>query len=198
MGNDHLLTPRLQQAVELTVTLHGKDARKGSNIPYLAHLFQVCALVQHYGGDEDQAIAALLHDALEDKANQITKDEITRIFGERVCRMVLATTDTGANWDGTGAKAPWRQRKEAYIEHVKKATEPADLLVSLADKVYNLDAILRDHSQKGEVFFDLFNADKKQIFWYYESLAHAYRIANVDSPLLDELDGLVDRFRRIN
>ena len=196
MSEDDMLTPRMYDAVALVFELHGRDARKGTNIPYLAHLLGVCALVQQDGGDDDEGIAALLHDALEDKAHLINADAIEQRFGARVRHLVQMATDTEPDWDGTGVKREWTGRKQAYIEHLR-GCGPADVRVSLADKVYNLGAILRDHGRIGDEIWLRFNANINGIFWYYSSLAAAYHQIGVTSKLLAELDALVADFAQL-
>src|SRR5512138_2784095 len=114
------LTSRFRDALNLAFELHGHGARKASPIPTLAHLLGVCALVQQNGGDEDEAIAALLHDALEDEPEHISREEIQRGFGERVLSIIDVCTDTPRTYKG-GDKPPWRERKEAYIAHARSA-----------------------------------------------------------------------------
>ena len=183
------LTPKLQEALELAIRLHGQDARKASPVPALAHLLGVCALVQLDGGDEDEAIAALLHDSLEDKPGEITRAEIERRFGGRVAALVQAATDTPPDFAG-GPKPPWRQRKEGYLSRAR-AADPRDLRVLVADKVDNLRSILADYRRLGEPFWSRFNAGKAEQVWYYRSALAAYRSAGFRGPLADELERLV-------
>ena len=194
--NGKTLTDRMYSAVMWAVELHGRDARKGTNIPYLAHLLEVCALVQQDGGDEDEGIAALLHDALEDKAELIEVGEIGKKFGARVQKLVEAASDTDPAWDGKGEKTPWPQRKLAYIKHVRSGS-PRDMRVSLADKVYNLGAILRDYARIEDEVWMRFNAPKNGLYWYYHSLAKAYHHIGVESNLLSALDEQVVKFSQI-
>ncbi len=189
------LSPRLQEAIELSIRLHGRDSRKQSAVPVLAHLFGVCALVQQDGGDEDEAIAALLHDALEDKPEEITRADIERRFGPRVAELVQASSDTPPGFGG-GGKPPWRQRKEAYLAHARRA-DPRLLRVSIADKVDNLRAILADYQRLGEPFWARFNAGKADQLWYYRSALEAYRAAGSRSRLLDELERLLSELERV-
>ena len=183
------LTQRLHEALELAIRLHGKDSRKASPVPALAHLFGVCALVQLDGGDEDEAIAALLHDSLEDKPGEISAGEIERRFGARVAALVQAATDTPPGFQG-GRKPPWRERKEGYLARVR-AADPRDLRVLVADKVDNLRSILADFARLGEPFWSRFNAGKQEQVWYYRSALAAYREAGFRGPLVDELERLV-------
>ncbi len=189
------LTPRLRAAIELTFRLHGADARKDSPVPVLCHLFSVCALVQGDGGDEDEAIAGLLHDALEDKPGEITREEIQRRFGDRVLECVAAATDTPPGYRG-GGKPCWRVRKEAYLAHVG-STVPELLRVTVADKVDNVGAILADYHRLGDQLWSRFNAPKDEQCWYYRSAMEAYRAAGVHTRLLDELARLVDELELV-
>ena len=113
------ITPRLYHALELAFKLHGHDLRKKSTVPYIAHLLAVCAIVQLDGGSEDEAIAALLHDALEDKPEEITRDDINDSFGEDVLKLIEISTDTPPDYTG-GQKPPWKERKKAYLEHIRQ------------------------------------------------------------------------------
>ena len=158
-------------------------------MPVLAHLLGVCALVQQDGGDEDEAIAALLHDALEDKPDLLSAAAIEERFGSRVLQIVRVSTDTPEDYAG-GEKPPWRRRKEAYLAHVR-LTDPALLRVTVADKVDNIRALLADHARVGETLWSRFNAPKADQLWYYLSAAQAYRDAGFTGPLLTELERLV-------
>jgi GTP pyrophosphokinase len=184
-----VVSPRLFDALQLAMRIHGRDARKSSRVPVLAHLLSVCALVQHDGGNEDEAIAALLHDSLEDKPTCVSADDIARQFGSRVLDLVRIATDTPRGYIG-GKKPPWKTRKEAYLAHIC-VTEPTDLRVTVADKIDNLRAILADHARLGDCLWERFNAPKELQVWYYRSAAEAYRQVGFSGPLLAELDRLV-------
>ena len=183
------LTSRLYEAVRLTVDLFGRDARKSSLVPALSHLFSVCALVQLDGGDEDEAIAALLHDTLEDKPQLITRKQIQKRFGARVLEIIEVSTDTPQDYQG-GPKPPWRDRKQAYLDHARK-TDPTLLRVTVADKVDNLRAILADHQRIGVELWQRFNAGQTDQVWYYQEAVKAYEQAGFQSPLLTELTRMV-------
>jgi (p)ppGpp synthase/HD superfamily hydrolase len=184
-----MTSDRLDDAFGLARRLHASDLRKGTRIPYLAHLLAVCALVLVDGGDEDEAIAALLHDALEDHPEAISRPEIGERFGGRVLEIVEGCTDTPRDYAG-GRKPPWRDRKDAYLDHVRSAPA-ASLRVSLADKLDNARAILTDYRIVGEAVWERFSAGGDEQLWYYRSLVDAYRTAGVESPLLDELERVV-------
>jgi (p)ppGpp synthase/HD superfamily hydrolase len=183
------ISPRLYEALHFTFKLHGHDARKAGNIPYMAHLLSVCALVQMDGGDEDEAIAALLHDALEDKPEETDRAEIIRRFGEQVLRIIEVSIDTPADYRG-GVKPPWRERKETYLTHVL-TTDPGLLRVTIADKIDNARSMLADHQRLGEELWGRFNAGKEDQLWYYKSAAAAYAAAGYQGHLLEELQRLV-------
>ncbi len=139
------LSPRFDEAVGLAADLHRAQVRKGTNVPYLAHLLAVAALVLEQGGDEDEAIASLLHDAVEDQGGQPTLIRIRERFGERVAAIVAACSDTDQQ-----PKPPWRERKEAYIAHLgQPGLDPGVLRVSLANKLHNLRASSSTCARRG-------------------------------------------------
>lgn len=183
------LTERFYQALQFTFKLHGRDTRKASSVPYMAHLLAVCALTQQDGGDEDEAIAALLHDALEDKPDETSREEIGLLFGDKVLKIVELSSDTPPGYKG-GVKPPWRQRKETYLAHIR-TSKPEMLRVTLADKVDNARAIYSDYQRLGEDLWKRFNAGREAQIWYYESAVDAFKTAGVHGPLLEELERLV-------
>lgn len=190
-------TGRLIRAFQYAATLHAGDLRKGTTIPYLCHLMGVVSIVQEHGGDEDQVIAALLHDAVEDHPKGgDTKQEIQALFGTRVQELVMACSDSE-----TDEKPDWRGRKERYLEHLLEAS-PEALLISLADKVHNARAILADYRLKGEELWERFNAPKEGTLWYYRSLADTFKglAAEVEKPqlgpLAEELERVVTEVER--
>ena len=191
MTTDSQISSRLYEALQFTFELQGRQARKGSNIPYMAHLLNVCAMVQQNGGNEDEAIAALLHDSLEDKPEQITRNGIASRFGNHVLKIVEISTDTPEDFIG-GEKPPWRQRKEAYINHIRHS-DPILLQVTIADKVDNARAMLADYQQIGENLWERFIASQEDIIWYYKECVQAFDEAGVNSTLLKELHTLVDQ-----
>jgi len=179
MGPDPILGVRFTEALGLAVELHSRQARKGSKIPYLGHLLGVCGLVLDAGGSEDEAIAAILHDAVEDQGGAPTRDRIRVQFGGQVAAIVDGCSDTDVI-----PKPPWRLRKEAYIEHLKSAPE-AVLRVSAADKLNNLRAIVRDYEDIGEALWARFNADADQL-WYYGAALRVFE-ERLSGPLTREL-----------
>lgn len=164
---------RFNQALAMATQAHGNQIRKGTEnaqglaVPYITHPVAVSALVVRYGGDEDQAIAGLLHDVLEDGGPQWA-DPIQRAFGDRVLSMVQACTDGVP--DATGKKPPWKERKTAYLAHLAESSGDA-LLVSACDKLHNLTCIVADLRELGDAVFERFTASKEQTIWYYTELA---------------------------
>lgn len=180
-----LLTERFEEALIYSVRLHAKQTRKKSNIPYVAHLLGVTAMVLENGGDEDEAIAALLHDAVEDQGGLKTLEAIRKKFGERVAEIVYAVTDAYVV-----PKPPWRERKEKYIASIRTASHSA-ICVSLADKVYNARTTLRDIRREGESGWARFNGGREGTLWYYHQLIDAFRDHGMNF-LFEELEELVD------
>ena len=180
--------PRLHEALDYAADAHCAQLRKGTDIPYLAHPLGVCFLTLDYGGDEDQAIAALLHDVIED-CGEAHGALIRERFGDRVAEIVLACTDGMA--DATGDKAPWRQRKEAYLRRLEHADEGV-LLVSACDKLHNARAIGADLRTVGRKVFERFKPSREDTLWYYEALARVFaeRLGSA-KPLVVELKAAV-------
>jgi GTP pyrophosphokinase len=170
--------------------LHASQTRKGKNVPYVAHLLAVASLVLEAGGDEDEAIAALLHDAIEDQGDKITLEDIGSCFGEKVAAIVASCTDST-----TVPKPPWRARKQTYIAHLKDASTSARL-VSIADKLHNARSILADYRLLGEAVWGRFNGGKQGTLWYYRALVDAFQESG-PIPLLKELDRVVSEIERL-
>ena len=183
-GPEPRLSARVADAFALALELHRDQARKGGRVPYLAHLLGVAGLVLAHGGDEGEAIAALLHDAVEDQGGAPTLAAIRTRFGDRVAEIVDACSDSD-----TVPKPPWRARKEAYLARI--AVEPASArLVSAADKLDNARAILTDYRQVGEALWDRFHGGRDGTLWYYRALADAFLAAG-PPVLAAELDRTV-------
>jgi len=161
-------THRLVEAVDDACTLHGRQARKHARIPTVAHLFGVCSLVMGAGGDEDVAIAALLHDAVEDAGGDATQRRIERRFGRRVATIVAECTEPH-----TDPQPPWVVRKEAYLAHLLEAS-PDALLVALADKFANARDMLTSLRDVGEDAWRPFRDDRSSQVWWYRSLREAF------------------------
>ncbi len=167
-GDIRLLTERFDDAFRFAHRLHRAQPRKGTSIPYISHLMIVAALVIENGGDEDQAIAALLHDAVEDQGGADTLEKIRATFGETVARIVSDCTDSWIE-----PKPPWRERKEAYLLALPDKPQRS-LLVSLADKTHNAEAILFDYRVLGDSLWDRFNGGMDGTRWYYTALADVF------------------------
>jgi (p)ppGpp synthase/HD superfamily hydrolase len=194
-----MLTDRFSEALCYCAGLHDGQTRKATPVPYLSHLLAVASLVLEHGGDEDEAIAALLHDAIEDQAEhhggaEALRAEITARFGPGVTAIVDACTDAEVM-----PKPPWRERKERYIRHIRESGSPAVHRVSCADKLHNARAILLDFRSQGDALWDRFNvSDPDQHLWYYRSLVSAYRDAGHAPPgLVAELDRTVQELESL-
>ena len=185
-----MLSDRFGEALAYASRLHRHQRRKGTNIPYISHLLAVSAIVLEHGGGEDEAIAALLHDAIEDQGGAATREEIRRRFGDRVTEIVDGCTDAE-----TIPKPPWRERKEAYIAHVALADESVRL-VSAADKLHNARSILADYRQIGDALWPRFTGRKDGTLWYYRSLVEAFR-PRAHPRLVAELDRVVTEMERL-
>ena len=190
-----MLSNRFTEALVYAKELHDTQTRKGGNVPYLAHLMGVASIALEYGANEDEAIAALLHDAIEDQGGPPTAREIRRRFGDTVADIVEGCTDAD-----TTPKPPWRQRKEAYIAHIPTASLSVRL-VSAADKLYNAWSILKDYRVLGESVWQRFKGGAKDgTLWYYRSLVTALRQAEFDPNLtflIDELDRVVTKLEEL-
>lgn len=170
---------RLTKAAAFAFVLHAEQRRKGTTIPYIAHLMSVAALVLEHGGDEEQAIAGLLHDAIEDVG--VEQEEIIKErFGPRVAAIVRGCTDADIM-----PKPPWRERKEAYIKHLEQVDKDV-LLVSACDKLHNARAIVSDLSTQGPEMFVRFNGGREGTLWYYETLVEVFS-PRLPGPLATEL-----------
>jgi len=174
------LTERFDDALVWASELHRSQFRKGQGIPYLSHLLAVAGLVIEHGGDEDQAIAALLHDAIEDTPS--TEAHIEDRFGPRVAGIVVACTDADVR-----PKPPWLARKRAYIDHLATSRSDA-LLVSLADKVHNTRTISTDLARVGDDYFKVFKGKADGTRWYYRRLADVYQ-GRIDELPPEQLEG---------
>lgn len=183
------LSRRFDEAFAYAHETHAGQTRKGTGAPYLGHLMGVASIVIDDGGTEDEAIAALLHDAPEDCGGRERLDDIRARFGDPVAKIVEDCTDS---W--TTPKPPWTERKRRYAEHARTLPPPS-LRVSAADKVHNAYAILRDLRNVGDAVWDRFNAKADDIVAYYQSLVRAYREAG-GGRLVDELDRIVRAIER--
>jgi len=175
------LSRQFEKALIYATRIHGGKLRKKTRIPYIAHILGVAAIAMEYGANETEAIAALLHDAVEDCGGAKRLRDIERKFGKDVARIVEGCTDT----DQT-PKPPWLQRKKAYLAHVRHASMPTKL-VSASDKLHNVRAILMDYREEGEGLWSRFNAGKQGALWYYRALVNAFTGRRIQ-PLVQELN----------
>ncbi|HEY9903254.1 MAG TPA: HD domain-containing protein [Candidatus Sericytochromatia bacterium] len=185
-----MLSARFTDGLIFATQLHGNQTRKGSGVPYIAHLLGVASIALEHGANEDEAIAALLHDAIEDQGGAPTREEICRRFDDTVTAIVDGCTDTDIT-----PKPPWRQRKEAYIAHISKASTSV-LLVSASDKLHNARSILNDYRVLGDAVWERFKGGKEGTLWYYRSLVKAFLTAGA-TPLVNELERTVDELERL-
>ena len=197
MGDDlHMrLGPRFDDALAFAARVHAADIRKGTRVPYIAHPLAVCALVLLDGGDEDEAVAALLHDTLEDHPQLAPQEVIAARFGTKVLEIVQECSDTGEDYTG-GPKERWDTRKRRYLDHILVAS-PEARRVSLADKVDNSRAILTDYRKVGDEIWGRFNATGEQQLWYYRKLVKRFRKAGAKGFLYNELKRTVDELGRL-
>ena len=180
---------RLSSAIAFALDIHAEQTRKGAETPYIGHLLAVASLVLEHEGDEEQAMAGVLHDAIEDQGVH-QAEPIRERFGERVLSIVLGCTDAD-----TLPKPPWRARKEAYIAHLETASRDV-LLVSCADKVHNARAIRTDFGSVGAIVFERFKAGRGGTLWYYLALAEVFE-RRLPGALSRELRETVDDLARM-
>ena len=187
---NEVLGIRFERALAYAHTVHAAQRRKGSDTPYVAHLLAVAGLVIEDGAavgqlSEDEVIAALLHDAPEDQGGEERLADIRDRFGDRVAEIVAACSDTFET-----PKPPWRERKQAYLDHLSAETDVGVLRVSLADKVHNAHAVLADYRQLGDDLWRRFNRDADTP-WYYRELVAIFS-EQMPGPLTGELTRTVD------
>jgi GTP pyrophosphokinase len=176
-----MLGDKFKSALVLAAELHQKQVRKASSIPYVAHLLAVTAIVLEHGGSETEAIAALLHDAIEDQGGAATRERIRREFGEAVCEIVNGCTDSD-----TMPRPPWRERKLAHIEKVRVAGSSVRLVVA-ADKLHNVRSMLIDHRTFGDSLWERFSGGQVGTLWYYREMLSALAGHADHAALLVEL-----------
>ena len=185
----NILSARFDEAFKYAHEVHAAQTRKGQSSPYIGHLMGVASIVLDDGGNEDEAIGALLHDAAEDHGGRARLDEIRTRFGDPVARIVEDCTDS---WETP--KRPWMERKLAYVEHAR-TLPPSSLRVAAADKVHNAYAILRDLRNVGDEVWTRFNAPADDVIAYYEGMVRALREAG-GGHLVEELDRIVKGIQR--
>ena len=179
------LTDRFSSAVTLALDLHRSQKRKLSGTPFVAHLLRVAGTVLEHGADEDTAIAAVLHDAIEDQGGPKAREVIRTRFGERVAGIVDECSDT----DET-PKPPWRERKERYLAHLAEAS-PSARLISTADKLDNVRSLLGAYRQAGDAIWEHFRGGKDGTLWYFRSVCRILKETGPQS-LTDELTRAVE------
>lgn len=185
------LSERVESALVHAATLHHDQRRKGSEVPYVTHLVSVAILVGEAGGDEDQVIAALLHDALEDQPERTSFEDLAARYGSRVASIVRACSDAEVK-----PKPPWRERKERYLAHLRSA--PAEvLLVSCADKLHNARTIVADLRTLGARLWPRFQGGREGTLWYYRELTRIYGEREAHPLLLGALARTVAEMVRL-
>jgi (p)ppGpp synthase/HD superfamily hydrolase len=186
------LTGQFSKALTYAECKHHNQVRKGGDIPYIGHLLTVAGLVINDGGSEEQAIAALLHDAVEDQGGPPTLEEIRKNFGDVVARIVDECSDTDEE-----PKPPWLERKQRYIDHLAEVGQDT-LLVSVADKLDNARSMLRDYHEHGPSLWQRFNRkNPNDHLWYFGGLLEAYRARGLNSWMVAELDRVVKELKRL-
>ena len=196
MPHPTTLTDRFDRALLYATHIHGGQLRKGTTVPYIAHLLAVAATVLEYDGSEDMAIAALLHDAVEDQGGEPRLADIRNRFGERVAQIVRACSDSVADTSAGQQKEAWHLRKTRYVAHLGSA-DAGTLLVSLADKIHNARSILRDLRKPdvGAALWARFKSSKQDTIWHYRELAKAFAQYR-PGQLADELGEIVDALEK--
>lgn len=184
--------PKLANALALAVQAHEGQVRKSTTIPYISHPMAVASIALEFGATEDQAIAALLHDAIEDGGLQYA-NKIKDQFGDHVHNLVQGCTDCTP--DDTGKKAPWLERKTAYLTHLEAASDEV-LLVSCSDKLHNARAIVFDLINEGPSVFERFSSSTEQTLWYYRQLAMIF--SNRKTPPAKALEATVSQMEALS
>jgi GTP pyrophosphokinase len=184
--------PKLSNALALAIQAHEGQVRKGTKIPYIAHPMAVSAIALDFGATEDQAVAALLHDAIEDGGNKYA-NIIKAQFGEHIHNLVQGCTDGTPNQQGQ--KEPWLERKTAYLRHLEEASDEV-LLVSCSDKLHNARAIVSDLINEGPSVFERFSSTPEQTLWYYRQLANVF--TNRKTPPAKALESAVSQMEALS
>ena len=186
-----ILSPRFEQALLYAATIHAGQTRKGTTIPFFTHLISVAGIALEHGASEDEAIGALLHDAVERAGGEQRLADIRARFGENVAAIVEGCTEP----QGT-PKPPWRARKAAFIAHLPRSLEPVRL-VAAADKLHNARTILRDLRALGDAVWDRYSGGKEGMLWYYRCLVQAFKTGGLN-PLVEELERVVTEIERLS
>jgi (p)ppGpp synthase/HD superfamily hydrolase len=183
---------KLASALDLAIQAHQGQVRKSTTIPYISHPMAVASIALEFGATEDQAIAALLHDAIEDGGIQYA-NIIKAQFGHHVHNLVQGCTD--GTPDASGKKAPWLERKTAYLQHLEASSDEV-LLVSCSDKLHNARAIVSDLINEGPSVFDRFSSTTEQTLWYYRQLASIFN--NRKTPPAKALEAAVSQMEALS
>lgn len=183
------LSCKFTEALEFAARAHDGQVKKGTRIPYVSHLLAVCALVLEHGGTEKEAIAALLHDTLEDQPQRVSRAAIRDRFGAEVLRIVEGCSDTPRGYTG-GKKPPWKVRKQGYLRRLRRHGEGV-VLVALADKLHNARAIRSDYDELGDELWGKFNAGRDDQMWYFRALVSAFRKTGAPRRMLKEFEQVV-------
>lgn len=184
------MTKRFLEALSYATKLHALQKRKGTDEPYIGHLLGVASLVIQHGGNENETIAALLHDAAEDQGGRATLREIGKRFGKRVAAIVEACSDSFET-----SKPPWLERKKVHIAKICRES-PSVRLVCAADKLHNARSILADYREIGERLWPRFNGGKEGTLWYYREMAKALDRPG-SGPLVKELGRVVTKIEKL-
>ena len=186
-----MMSERFVDAVGFANKLHGDQLRKGTNVPYISHLLIVSGIVLQHGGGEDEAIAALLHDTVEDCGGKPVMVEIRQRFGNKIAELVDGCTETDIQ-----PKPPWRERKERYLESIRSAN-PSVRLISCADKIHNASSIISEYRKVGEQVWDRFKANKTETLWFYTSMVNAMQASRENRSILEELVIIVEDLKEL-
>jgi len=189
-----VLTRRFHDALVYAARLHARQLRKGTQVPYVAHLLATASIALEHGATEDEAIAALLHDAVEDQGGQKTLSAIRRRFGDAVADIVMGCSDSCPPTRRT-PKPPWRARKEAHLSHLRRASRSVRL-VAASDKLHNARSIVADLRETGKSAWARFNAGPDEQLWYYDALVDTFSRKG-PRRLAGELRLVVDEMRRL-
>lgn len=184
------ITDRFGEAVRWAAELHQGQVRKATGVPYLSHLLAVCSIVLDHGGSESEAIAAVLHDAIEDTT--ATRADIEERFGPSVAAMVDACSDSESK-----PKPPWRERKQAHLDALRQmGADRSTLLVVAADKLHNARSVIDDHRHLGDAMWDRFNAGPDDQVWYYRSVSDIIA-AQLGGTIAEDLSATIDQLDEI-
>ncbi len=185
---------RFAEALAYATRLHARQTRKAKETPYIAHLLGVASFAIEGGADEDEAIAALLHDAVEDQGGEPTRVEIERRFGARVSALVVALSDSQVDTTSGEQKEPWRLRKERYIAHLREADASVRLLAA-CDKLHNLREVVEDYRLLGDALWERFSAGPRDQLWFYREVVEVLA-GNARGVIFDRLRGALLEFER--